>query len=112
LREITMLFLEQIGENYSKYLVKKAGTAVVDKIIEAAFVIASESEEDFEEGQESSHQLALYLVFSYSCAISNQIMYPIIMKYVEKFGTSSKDLERKAAVKMLGYISDPDSCLE
>lgn len=26
LREITMLFLEQIGENYSKYLVKKAGT--------------------------------------------------------------------------------------
>jgi hypothetical protein len=26
LREVTMLFLEQIGENYSKYLVKKAGT--------------------------------------------------------------------------------------
>jgi hypothetical protein len=50
LREITMLFMEQIAENYHKYLVKKAGTAIIDKIIEAAFVIASESEEDYEEG--------------------------------------------------------------
>jgi hypothetical protein len=39
-------------------------------------------------------------------------MYPIIMKQVVKFGQSPKDLERKAAVKVLGYISDPDSCLE
>ena len=45
-----MLFLEQIAENYGKYLVKRAGTAVIEKIIEAAFIIASESEEDFEEG--------------------------------------------------------------
>lgn len=50
LREITMLFLEQIADNYSKYLVKKAGTHIIEKIIEAAFTIASESEEDFEEG--------------------------------------------------------------
>lgn len=55
LREITMLFLEQIAENYSKYLVKKAGTQIIDKIIEAAFIIASESEEDYEEGQETPH---------------------------------------------------------
>jgi hypothetical protein len=39
-------------------------------------------------------------------------MYPIIMKHIEKFGQSTKPLERKAAVKVLGYISDPDSCLE
>jgi len=39
-------------------------------------------------------------------------MYPIIMKYVQKFGTSAKHLERKAAIKVLGFISDPDSCLE
>ena len=75
-------------------------------------MIASESEEDFEEGQETPHQLALYLVFSYSSAISYQIMYPIIMQHVQKFGLSSKPLERKAAIKVLGFISDPDSCLE
>lgn len=33
LREITMLFLEMIAENYSRYLVKKAGSQVIEKII-------------------------------------------------------------------------------
>lgn len=86
LREITMLFLEQIAENYHKFLVKKAGAAIIDKIVEAAFTIASESEEDYEDGQETPHQLALYLIFSFSTNISYQIMYPIIMKHVIKFG--------------------------
>jgi hypothetical protein len=49
LREITMLFLEQIAENYSRYLVKKAGVQIIDKIIETGFVIASESEDAYEE---------------------------------------------------------------
>ena len=39
-------------------------------------------------------------------------MYPIIMKFVQRFGLSTVALERKAAVKVLGYLSDPDSCLE
>lgn len=39
-------------------------------------------------------------------------MYPFIMKFVQQFGLSQKELERKAAVKVLGYICDPDSCLE
>jgi len=34
------------------------------------------------------------------------------MKYVQKFGSSTNPLERKAAVKVLGFISDPDSCLD
>jgi hypothetical protein len=50
-----MHFLEQIAENYSRYLVKKAGTAIIDKIIETGFIIASESEEDYEEGQDTPH---------------------------------------------------------
>jgi hypothetical protein len=112
LREITMLFLEQIGENYSKYLVKKAGVAVIDKIVEIGFTIASESEEGYENEQDTPHQLALYMLFSYSSEIPNNVIYPLMMKHVEKFGTSPKELERKAAVKVLGYISDPDSCLD
>jgi hypothetical protein len=39
-------------------------------------------------------------------------MYPIIMKFVQQYGLSAKELERKAAVKVLGYICDPDACLE
>jgi hypothetical protein len=65
-----MLFLEQIADNYSKYLVKKGGTAIIERIIEAAFIIASESEEDYDKEQDTPHQLALFLVFSYSGAIS------------------------------------------
>ena len=34
------------------------------------------------------------------------------MKYVQRFGLSNKENERKAAVKVLGFISDPDSCQE
>ena len=37
LREITMLFMEQIAENYSKYLVKKGGTDIIDKIMNVSF---------------------------------------------------------------------------
>lgn len=43
-----MLFLEQIADNYSRYLIKKTGISIIDKIIETGFVIASESEEDYE----------------------------------------------------------------
>lgn len=34
------------------------------------------------------------------------------MKYVHQFGTSNNELERKASIKVLGYICDSDSCLE
>lgn len=88
LREITMLFLEQIAENYSKFLVKRAGPVLIERIIETSFKIASESEEDYEEGQDTPHQLALYLVFNYSSELPNSLIYPIIMKYVEKYGNS------------------------
>lgn len=47
LREITLLFLELVAENYSKYLVKKVGLNVIEKIIETGFRIASESEEEY-----------------------------------------------------------------
>lgn len=107
-----MLFLEQIAENYSRFLVKKAGNQIIDKIIETGFIIASESEDGFEEQQDTPHQLALYMIFSYSTEVPHNVVYPIIMKYVEKFGNSTKELERKAAVKVLGFISDSDSCLD
>jgi hypothetical protein len=80
--------------------VKKAGPGLLERIVEAAFTIASEAEEDYDDGQETPHQLALYLVFSYSSCISYQLMYPLVMKQVQRFGLSSSPLERKAAVKV------------
>lgn len=111
LREITMLFLEQIADNYSRFLIKKNAVHVIDKIIETGFIIASESEADYEGEQETPHSLALYMIYNFASEVPNQIVYPIVMKYVEKFGTSGKDLERKAAIKVLGYICD-STCLD
>ena len=59
-----------------------------------------------------AHTLALYMILAYASELPNATIYPIIMKYVEKFGTSQNELQRKAAVKVLGYICDTDSCLD
>jgi len=59
-----------------------------------------------------AHTLALYMLYSYSCEVPHDIIYPILMRYIEKFGVSEKPLERKASVKVLGYISDSESCLD
>lgn len=59
-----------------------------------------------------AHDLALYMILAYATELPNGTIYPIIMKYVEKFGKSEHELERKAAVKVLGYICDTDSCLD
>lgn len=85
---------------------------MIEHIIETGFVIASESEEGYEEEQETPHTLALYMVYNFACEVPNPIVYPIIMRCVDKWGNSTNDLERKAAVKMLGYVCDSDSCLD
>lgn len=53
LREITLLFLELIAENYCKYILKKLGKDVIDQIVKTGFEIASESEELYAEEQET-----------------------------------------------------------
>lgn len=54
LRELTMLFLEQIAENYSRYLIKKAGLPVIERIVQTVFTIVSEpGEEDYDGEQDT-----------------------------------------------------------
>jgi len=84
---------------------------IIDKIIETGFVIASESEADYEGEQNTPHSLALYMIFNFASEVPNTVIYPIIMKNVERFGTSPKELERKAAIKVLGYVCD-STCLD
>ena len=52
------------------------------------------------------------MIYNFSCEVPNNIVYPIIMKYVEKFGLSQQPLERKAAIKVLGFVCDSDSCMD
>lgn len=48
LREVTMLFLELIAENYSRVLIKNHGMGFIDKIFEVGFKIASEDPSQWE----------------------------------------------------------------
>ena len=41
----------------------------------------------------------------------NAVIYPVIMKEVERFGTSQSELQRKAAIRVLGWICD-STCLD
>ena len=47
LREVTMLFLELIAENYARVLIKNHGTKFIEAIVECGFNIASEDPERY-----------------------------------------------------------------
>ncbi len=51
------------------------------------------------------------MIYNFASEVPNATIYPIIMKYVEQYGNSEKELERKAAIKVLGYICD-STCLD
>lgn len=66
LREITMLFLELIAEKYIKALIKKHGLAVIDKMIEMGFQIASEDPSLYEGNEVKPPDMALDLLYRYA----------------------------------------------
>jgi hypothetical protein len=51
------------------------------------------------------------MIYAFASEVPNAIVYPIIMRLAERYGQSSKELERKAAVKILGWICD-SVCLD
>lgn len=62
LREITLLFLERVAEKYGRVIIKRGGgVGVMDKIVETAFVIASESEEPFDGEEETRKNIVIDL---------------------------------------------------
>lgn len=52
------------------------------------------------------------MLFAYAQYVANEKIYPIFKKYLQKFGTSKNEHERAASVSILGYIADPDACLD
>ena len=82
LREVTMLFLELIAENYWRVLIKNHGTAFVDKVFEVGFKIASEDPSLYEGQEESPPQFAVSMVFTYCSCVHTEKVFPIAMKYL------------------------------
>lgn len=112
-RETTIHFLELIGDNFAKYLVKQKQLPLIQKIIDAGFKIASESTEEYGDEEESPHSLALYMLYNYACEVPNSLVYPIFKGNVLLFVAHQDDpLVRKAGLKILGHVSDSESLLD
>ena len=82
LREVTILFLELISEKYARVLIKKHGLNFIDKIIEEGFKIASEDPELYDQNDASPPSMSIQMIYSYSCTVPTEKVYPILMKYL------------------------------
>jgi hypothetical protein len=76
-----------------------------------AYKVASEAEDGPDEDEETPHHLALQMMYGFASEIHSDIMFPLLMKYFQIYISSKSPLERKAAIKMLGFISESEACL-
>jgi len=62
--------------------------------------------------EEAPPNMAISMLYNYAIMAPNEKVYPIFEKYLQKFGTSKNEHERAAATYILGYVADPDACLD
>ena len=112
LREQTMYFIGQVSGVYAKPLVKKHGLGFVDKIVEQGFRITSEDPELYK-GQDidTPPDMAVEMILAWAYNVANEKIWPIIAKYLQKFGTSQDEHERAGATYVLTAVADNDACL-
>jgi len=114
-REVTLLFLELIAEKYARVLIKNHGMNFVVKIVEEGFKIASEDPDlvvSTDDQEATPPSMAIQMLYAYACYVPTEKIYPIFKDFLQKYGTSQNEHERAAAVYILGYIADSDSCLD
>lgn len=107
-RETAMHFTECLADKNAKIIAKNP--AALDSVVKAAFQIAAEDDECFEDEYDNPVERSLDMLYNYACEVSNTKLFPLILKYVTACGVSENPLERKAAVRVLGHISDSDTC--
>jgi hypothetical protein len=86
LRESTLYFLSTLADNYSKYIVKKGGVALIEKIIEGGCKILSEPEDVISPDEDTVQVIALDMLYAFACEVPNEIVYPIFHKYIVQLG--------------------------
>ncbi len=109
LREQAIFFLEQVADNYPK-LVVKAG--LLHGILETGFKIVAEPEDGYDEDQDTPPLLALNMIYAFAVELPNKLVYPALINLIGVCRNSQQELERKAAVRVLGYVAENDACLD
>lgn len=100
LRNIVLAFIE-FAVNTKAKLIRK-DKKMLTRIVDAAFKIATENEDEHEEDEETPVTSALYLLQAYALKIPNKIIYPLIMERCDAFIKSPEPRLRKAALMILG----------
>jgi hypothetical protein len=75
-RSTTLYFLEQLGETFSKFLVKRDIEAL-KKIIECGCTIVCEDDSEYPGDEETPVELALIMLYNYASQIPNEVAYPL-----------------------------------
>jgi hypothetical protein len=75
LREATINFLEELGEDFGKFMSKKM-PVLIQKIIAAGFTIAAEDDTDRDD-QDNTVEFALYLLFKFASEVPNPVAWPL-----------------------------------
>ena len=111
-RATTIYFLEQLGDTFSRYLVKR-DVEILKTIIECGATIACEDPENFPGEEESPIDLALVMLFQYAAEIPNELAYPLFKEAIIALCSSQDNpLKRKGGLRMLGTVSDSDALLD
>ena len=73
-------------------------------------MVACEDVADYPNEEESPHELALIMLYSYASQIPNEIAYEYFKRAIVNLCESQDDpLKRKAGLKILGTVSDGDA---
>lgn len=110
-RSTTIFFLEEIGMTLASFLVKKH-PQLLEKVIQTGFTIACEDTEEYGEGEETPHMLALEMLYSFASEVPNEVVYPIFQKNVRICFQKDEPLVRKAGLRILGHVSDSEALLD
>jgi DNA-binding protein YbaB len=92
-------------------LSKKHGD-LLEKIIKAGFKIASEDVEDAEEDTEKPADFAVYMLLSCATEVPNTVSWPLFKANTVECWQSTDISARKAALKILGFVSESDALLD
>jgi hypothetical protein len=111
-REVSIYFLEQIGDSFAKHLTKKH-PLVLKEIINAGFKLACEDDSTIPDEEESPHSLSLYMLHNFAIEVPLPIIYPVFKENIALFCSHQNDpLVRKAGLKILGHVCDSDGLLD
>ena len=101
--------MERLAEVFTKKLAKKK-RELIDLMIATGFKIASREKDHSNEDGNDLHELYLPMLFVFASDLPNKIVYPVYKQNIMEFCRSKTDpYLRKAGLKIMGFVVEPDA---